>query len=178
MVAASTMEPRTSLRKQLEEADPDLLRELVRSFAEALMAAELDVLNEAGYGERASGARIAATGAGADWNSVSARSSSRCPSSARTRTSRSGLVARGLTGVELVLATVTHSAGCHASGRNKPSPRQFRRLYRPQICLMNPLSSNSLTSVRSMNCSGCAVFAAGLLSATFPMTTINPSLLG
>ncbi len=65
MVAASTMEPRTSLRKQIEEADPDLLRELVRSFAEALMAAEVDVLNEAGYGERASGARIAATGAGA-----------------------------------------------------------------------------------------------------------------
>ena len=27
------------LRKQLEEADPDLLREMVRSFAETLMGA-------------------------------------------------------------------------------------------------------------------------------------------
>ncbi len=32
------------LRKQLEEASPDLLRAMVRDFAEALMGAEVDAL--------------------------------------------------------------------------------------------------------------------------------------
>src|SRR5439155_26906615 len=40
------------LRKQLEEASPDLLREMVREFAEALMGAEADVLCGAEYGAR------------------------------------------------------------------------------------------------------------------------------
>ena len=40
------------LRKQLEEASPDLLREMVREFAEALMGAEADALCGADYGER------------------------------------------------------------------------------------------------------------------------------
>jgi transposase-like protein len=40
------------LRKQLEEASPDLLRAMVRDFAEALMGAEVDALCGAGYGER------------------------------------------------------------------------------------------------------------------------------
>lgn len=40
------------LRKQLEgEGSSDLLREMVRTFAERLMAAEIDVLCNAGYGE-------------------------------------------------------------------------------------------------------------------------------
>ncbi len=39
------------LRKQLETDDNDLLREMVRSFAEGLMGAEADVLCGAGYGE-------------------------------------------------------------------------------------------------------------------------------
>ena len=39
------------LRKHLEAEDNDLLREMVRSFAEGLMAAEMDVLCNAGYGE-------------------------------------------------------------------------------------------------------------------------------
>ena len=38
------------LRKQLIEADPDLLREMVKVFAEQLMGAEVDVLCGAGYG--------------------------------------------------------------------------------------------------------------------------------
>jgi putative transposase len=41
------------LRKQLAEAEPDLLREMVKSFAEALMGAEVDALCGAAYGERA-----------------------------------------------------------------------------------------------------------------------------
>jgi transposase-like protein len=40
------------LRKQLEQASPDLLRSMVQDFAEALMSAEADALCGAGYGER------------------------------------------------------------------------------------------------------------------------------
>jgi len=40
------------LRKQLEEASPDLLRAMVQEFAEALMGAEADALCGAPYGER------------------------------------------------------------------------------------------------------------------------------
>jgi putative transposase len=38
------------LRKQLAEADSDLLREMVRSFAEALMGADADAVCGAPYG--------------------------------------------------------------------------------------------------------------------------------
>jgi transposase-like protein len=40
------------LRKRLEEASPDLLRAMVKDFAEALMSAEADALCGAAYGER------------------------------------------------------------------------------------------------------------------------------
>jgi transposase-like protein len=40
------------LRKQLEQASPDLVRAMVRDFAEALMGAEAEALCGAGYGER------------------------------------------------------------------------------------------------------------------------------
>jgi len=40
------------LRKQLEEASPDLLRVMVKEFAEALMSADADAVCGAGYGER------------------------------------------------------------------------------------------------------------------------------
>jgi transposase-like protein len=46
------MDPLSWLRKQLETADVDLLREMVRSFAETLMSADADALCGAGYGER------------------------------------------------------------------------------------------------------------------------------
>ena len=46
------MDPLAWLRKQLEEADVDLLREMVRSFVEALMGAEADALCGAGFRER------------------------------------------------------------------------------------------------------------------------------
>jgi transposase-like protein len=46
------MDPVSWLRKQLEVADVDLLREMVRAFAETLMSAEADALCGAGYGER------------------------------------------------------------------------------------------------------------------------------
>src|SRR5215211_3608471 len=40
------------LRKQLEETSPDLLRAMVKDFAEALMSADADAVCGAGYGER------------------------------------------------------------------------------------------------------------------------------
>src|SRR5438067_1928828 len=40
------------LRKQLEQAHPDLLRAMVQEMAEALMGAEAEALCGAGYGER------------------------------------------------------------------------------------------------------------------------------
>ena len=46
------MDPMTWLRKQLETADVDLLREMVRAFAETLMSAEVDAVCGAPYGER------------------------------------------------------------------------------------------------------------------------------
>jgi len=51
-VVESTMEISSWLRKQLEEASPDLLRAMVQEFAEALMGAEADALCGAAYGER------------------------------------------------------------------------------------------------------------------------------
>ncbi len=47
-----TMDLQGWLRKQLEEASPDLLKEMVAAFAEALMGAEADALCNALYGER------------------------------------------------------------------------------------------------------------------------------
>ncbi len=47
-----TMEPMAWLRKHLDEADPDLLRAMVKTFADALMGAEADALCNAAYGER------------------------------------------------------------------------------------------------------------------------------
>src|SRR6266700_5008893 len=51
-VVESTMDIRSWLRKQLEQASPDLLRAMVQDFAEALMGAEAEALCGAPYGER------------------------------------------------------------------------------------------------------------------------------
>ena len=47
-----TMDVSVWLRKQLEEASPDLLRAMVKDFAEALMSVDADAVCGAGYGER------------------------------------------------------------------------------------------------------------------------------
>jgi putative transposase len=52
-VVESTMDVSGWLRKQLEDASPDLLRAMVKDFAEALMGVEVDALCGAGWGERA-----------------------------------------------------------------------------------------------------------------------------
>ena len=56
-MAENNMDLLAWLRKQLEEAEPDLLREMVRSFAEALMGAEADALCGAAFRAR-SGERV------------------------------------------------------------------------------------------------------------------------
>ena len=47
-----TMDVSGWLRKQLEETSPDLLRVMVKDFAEALMSADADAVCGAGYGKR------------------------------------------------------------------------------------------------------------------------------
>ena len=51
-MVANTMDAASWLRKQLEDADPDLLRAMVKEMAEALMSADADAVCGAGYGER------------------------------------------------------------------------------------------------------------------------------
>ena len=51
-MAKPTMDPLAFLRKTIEEGDPDLLREMVRTFAETLMSAEASAAAGAAYGER------------------------------------------------------------------------------------------------------------------------------
>jgi putative transposase len=51
-VVEQTMDVSVWLRKQLEETSPDLLRVMVKDFAEALMSADADAVCGAGYGER------------------------------------------------------------------------------------------------------------------------------
>jgi len=51
-VVESTVNPLVWLGKHIEEADTDLLREMVRTFIQALMSAEADAMCSAAYGER------------------------------------------------------------------------------------------------------------------------------
>ena len=55
MVNTNNMDALEWLRKHLDEDGNDLLREMVREFAQRLMAAEVDVLCGAGYGEVSAG---------------------------------------------------------------------------------------------------------------------------
>jgi len=52
LVVDTTMDGLTWLRKQVEEADTDLLREMVKLFCERLMGEEVDAICGAPYGER------------------------------------------------------------------------------------------------------------------------------
>lgn len=52
MADRSSIDVSEFLGKQLEAASPDLLREMVRTFAEALMSADADNVCNAAYGER------------------------------------------------------------------------------------------------------------------------------
>lgn len=52
MAAPVSVEGAAFLREHIESASPDLLRAMVKTFAEALMSAEADVVCGAAYGER------------------------------------------------------------------------------------------------------------------------------
>jgi transposase-like protein len=52
VAASRTMEPLEWLRKQLDEGCPDLVRGMIKQFAEELMGAQVDAICGAGYGER------------------------------------------------------------------------------------------------------------------------------
>jgi putative transposase len=52
MTASESVDPAGVLREQLESASPDLLRAMVKTFAEALMSAEADAACGAAYGQR------------------------------------------------------------------------------------------------------------------------------
>jgi len=52
MTAGPSIDMSGWLDEHLGQASPDLLREMVRSFAQALMSAEADAVCGAGYGER------------------------------------------------------------------------------------------------------------------------------
>jgi transposase-like protein len=52
MTAPKSVDPAGVLREQLESASPDLLRAMVKTFADVLMSAEVDAVCGAGYGER------------------------------------------------------------------------------------------------------------------------------
>jgi transposase-like protein len=52
MTAPESVDPAVLLREQLASASPDLLRAMVKTFADALMSAEADAVCGAAYGER------------------------------------------------------------------------------------------------------------------------------
>ena len=52
VAASRTMEPFEWLRKQLDDGCPDLVRQMIRQFAQELMGAEADALCGAPNGER------------------------------------------------------------------------------------------------------------------------------
>ena len=52
MEVPTKMSPLAWLRKQLDDGDNDVVREMVKAFAEQLMSAEVDALCGAGWGER------------------------------------------------------------------------------------------------------------------------------
>jgi putative transposase len=52
MTAPKSVDPAGLWREQIESASPDLLRAMVKTFADALMSAETDAVCGAGYGER------------------------------------------------------------------------------------------------------------------------------
>lgn len=54
MAVNDSVDPGAWLAKQIEAGDPDLLRSMVKTTAEALMSAEADSLCGASYGERSS----------------------------------------------------------------------------------------------------------------------------
>ena len=56
MAAEESLNVAGMLREHLESASPDVLRAMVKTFADVLMSAEVDALCSAEHGERSPGA--------------------------------------------------------------------------------------------------------------------------
>ena len=52
MTAVPSIDPARFLNEQLSQASPDLLRDLLTTFVNALLSAQADAVCGAGYGER------------------------------------------------------------------------------------------------------------------------------
>ena len=55
MTAGPSIDPARFLDEQLAQASPDLMRELLGAFVNALLSAQADAVCGAGYGERSAG---------------------------------------------------------------------------------------------------------------------------
>jgi transposase-like protein len=54
MTAGPSIDPAQFLTEQLDQASPDLMRNLLTTFVNALLSAQADAVCGAGYGERSS----------------------------------------------------------------------------------------------------------------------------
>jgi putative transposase len=85
----------TWLRQQLQEAQPDLLREMLATMVQELMGAEAQQLCGAEYGERSNDRTNSRNGyREREWTPESARLAWPCPSFGRAVTFRSGCSSR------------------------------------------------------------------------------------
>lgn len=50
MAASESANPVDLLREQIEDASPDVLQAMIKTFAQAVMSAEADAICGAGYG--------------------------------------------------------------------------------------------------------------------------------
>nr|WP_063767864.1 transposase [Streptosporangium roseum] len=80
MAVHNSVDPATWLAEQIEQGDPDLLRSMVKTMAEALMSAQADGLCGADYGTRSdertnrrNGYRSGSLSSVAFWRSSSSR---------------------------------------------------------------------------------------------------------
>ena len=90
MTATPSIELPAWMAEQLSQASPDLLRQMVQIFAEALMSADADAVCGAAYGQRSPDRNIATATVGGAGTPAPAPSSWRSRSSARAATSPTG----------------------------------------------------------------------------------------
>ena len=91
MTAMPIIDPGLPWAEQIDRAEPDLLRALLKTFVEALMGAEVDAVCGAPYGVRDAYASMSATATGAGSGTPApAPSTSRSRSCVPGPTSRTG----------------------------------------------------------------------------------------
>src|SRR5215217_3202034 len=91
MTATPSIELPAWMAEQLSQASPDLLRQMVQIFAEALMSADADAVCGAGYGQRSAEGTNTRNGyRRRGWDTRAAASSWRCRSCGRAATSPPG----------------------------------------------------------------------------------------